>query len=129
MRTILITSSVLILVLIVLRYLLRSRISLRLQYALWLLVLVSLPGTVFSILNFLPPEAKDTTVYVSSQGLTTIAPAPERSPSSGDSGVPGAGVPIPVGTLTLSVGTGTSADLCDPRLSGGFQPTVARSGT
>ena len=38
MRTILLTSSVLILVLVLLRYLLRGRISLRLQYALWLLV-------------------------------------------------------------------------------------------
>lgn len=37
-----ITSSVLILIIIVLRYLLRGRISLRLQYALWLIVLIRL---------------------------------------------------------------------------------------
>ena len=42
MRAILLTSSVLILVLILLRTLLRGRISLRLQYALWLLVAVRL---------------------------------------------------------------------------------------
>lgn len=42
MKAVLLTSSVLILILIALRYLLRGRISLRLQYALWLLVAVRL---------------------------------------------------------------------------------------
>ena len=83
MKAVLITSSLLILVLIVLRYLLRGRISPRLQYALWLLVAVrllvplSLPGTALSVLNVFSPEASDTTVYVSSHGLSTSAPAPE----------------------------------------------------
>ena len=83
MKAVLITSSVLILVLAALRYLLRGRISLRLQYALWLLVAArlltpfSLPGTGFSVLNILSPETADTTVYVSSQGISTSAPAPE----------------------------------------------------
>lgn len=83
MKAVLITSGVLILVLAGLRYLLRGRISLRLQYALWLLVAArllvpfSLPGTGFSVLNALSPEAADTTVYVSSHGITTSAPAPE----------------------------------------------------
>lgn len=83
MKAVLITSGVLILVLAALRYLLRGRISLRLQYALWLLVAVrllvpfSLPGTGFSVLNALSPETADTTVYVSSHGITTSAPAPE----------------------------------------------------
>ena len=83
MRAVLITSSVLILVLIALRYLLRGRISPRVQYALWLLVAVrllvpiSLPGTGLSVLNILTPETGDTTVYVSSHGVTTSAPAPE----------------------------------------------------
>lgn len=83
MKAVLITSSVLILVLIALRYLLRGRISLRLQYALWLLAAVrllvplSLPGTGFSVLNALSPETEDTTVYVSSHGLSTSSPAPE----------------------------------------------------
>lgn len=68
MRAILITSSILILVLIVLRYLLRGRISPQLQYALWLLVAlrlltpISLPGTALSVLNFLPPEGTERTV-------------------------------------------------------------------
>ncbi|WP_295583989.1 M56 family metallopeptidase [uncultured Oscillibacter sp.] len=83
MRAVLITSSVLILVLIALRYLLRGRISPRVQYALWLLVAVrllvpiSLPGTGLSVLNILTPETGDTAVYVSSHGVTTSAPAPE----------------------------------------------------
>ena len=83
MKAVLITSGVLILVLAALRYLLRGRISLRLQYALWLLVAMrllvpfSLPGTEFSVLNALSPETADTTVYVSSHGITTSAPAPE----------------------------------------------------
>ena len=83
MREILLTSSLLILVLIALRYLLRGRIRPRVQYALWLLAAVrllvplSLPGTGLSVLNALPPEGPDTTVYVSSHGITTSAPAPE----------------------------------------------------
>lgn len=83
MKAVLITSSLLILVLIALRYLLRGRIRPRVQYALWLLVAVrllvpvSLPGTVFSVLNVLSPETENATVYVSSHGLTTSAPAPE----------------------------------------------------
>lgn len=83
MREILLTSSLLILVLIALRYLLRGRIRPRVQYALWLLAAVrllvplSLPGTGLSVLNALPPEGPDTAVYVSSHGITTSAPAPE----------------------------------------------------
>lgn len=83
MKAVLITSSLLILVLIALRYLLRGRIRPRVQYALWLLVAVrllvpvSLPGTVFSVLNVLSPETENAMVYVSSHGLTTSAPAPE----------------------------------------------------
>lgn len=83
MKAILITSSVLIFVLILLRYLLRGRITPKLQYALWLLVAVrllvpvSLPGTGVSVLNAWSPGTTDTTVYVSSHGITTSAPAPE----------------------------------------------------
>ncbi len=64
MREMLITSSVLILVMALLRYLLRGRISLRLQYALWLvvavrlLVPVSLPGSRVSVLNVVPQAAQ-----------------------------------------------------------------------
>jgi hypothetical protein len=55
-----VTSSILISVIIVLRYLLKGKISLRIQYALWALALVrllvplSLGNTGFSVLNILP---------------------------------------------------------------------------
>lgn len=61
MKEILITSSVLILVLLVLRWAFRSRITRRAQYALWALVLVrllvpfSLPGADFSVLTAAQP--------------------------------------------------------------------------
>lgn len=61
MKEILITSSVLILVLLALRWAFRSRITRRAQYALWALVLVrllvplSLPGTDFSVLTAAQP--------------------------------------------------------------------------
>lgn len=83
MSAVLVTSSLLILVLVALRYLLRGRISPRVQYALWLLaavrllVAIPLPEAAFSVLNVLSPEIVDTTVYVSSHGITTSAPAPE----------------------------------------------------
>lgn len=61
MKEILITSSVLILVLLALRWMFRSRITRRAQYALWALVLVrllvpfSLPGADFSVLTAAQP--------------------------------------------------------------------------
>lgn len=61
MKEILITSSVLILVLLALRWAFRSRITRRAQYALWALVLVrllvpfSLPGADFSVLTAAQP--------------------------------------------------------------------------
>lgn len=61
MKEILITSSVLILVLLALRWAFRRRITRRAQYALWALVLVrllvplSLPGTDFSVLTAAQP--------------------------------------------------------------------------
>lgn len=72
-----ITSSLLIAIVLLVRRLFRGKLSLRLQYALWLVVLVRLliPGTVaqtgLSVLNYLPR----TEVEVS-QGTVT-APAPE----------------------------------------------------
>lgn len=71
-----ITSSLLIAIVLLVRRLFRGKLSLRLQYALWLVVLVRLliPGTVaqtgLSVLNYLPR----TEVEVS-QGTVT-APAP-----------------------------------------------------
>ena len=70
-----ITSSLLILIVLLVRRLFRGRLSLRLQYALWLVVLVRLliPGTVFhtglSVLNYLPQPGVEV-----SQGTVT-APA------------------------------------------------------
>lgn len=58
-----ISSSVLIVIVIALRALLKGRISLRLQYGLWALVLVrllipfSLPGTGLSVMNTVPEQA------------------------------------------------------------------------
>lgn len=83
MKEILLTSSILILVLGLLRYLLRGRINLHLQYALWLLVAVrllvplSLPAAPWSVLNAVPQGTDTaTTLYVSSQGISTSPPAP-----------------------------------------------------
>ena len=60
MLQVILTSSVLILVLLLLRRVLRGRVSLRLQYALWvlvavrLLVPVSFGNSAVSVLNALP---------------------------------------------------------------------------
>ena len=61
MTEILVTSSVLIVVIALLRLVLRGKISQRVQYALWLLVAirllvpVSLPGVDFSVLSAAEP--------------------------------------------------------------------------
>lgn len=94
MKEILLTSSILILVLGVLRYLLRGRINLHLQYALWLLVAlrllvpISLPATPWSVLNAVP-QGTDTsaTLYVSSQGISTSPPAPATGWTADDEAV------------------------------------------
>ena len=78
-----ITSSLLIAIVLLVRRLFRGKLSLRLQYALWLVVLVRLliPGTVaqtgLSVLNYLPR----TEVEVSQSTVT--APAPEDGGGSG----------------------------------------------
>ena len=82
MRAILITSSLLILVLIALRYLLQGKISPRVQYALWLLVVVrllvpiSLPGTAFSVLNLLP-QTQAAEVHIPQQSTSDVAVPPD----------------------------------------------------
>ena len=71
-----ITSSLLILIVLLVRRIFRGKLSLRLQYALWLVVLVRLliPGTVaqtgLSVLNYLPR----TEVEVSQGTVTALAP-------------------------------------------------------
>lgn len=89
MKEVLITSSVLILVLLALRWAFRSRISRRAQYALWALVLVrllvpfSLPGADFSVLTAAQPVERqladraeavgDRTVFTWTTGETDTA--------------------------------------------------------
>ena len=94
MKEILFTSSILILVLGLLRYLLRGRINLHLQYALWLLVAVrllvplSLPAAPWSVLNAVPQGTDTaTTLYVSSHGITTSPPAPATGWTADDGAV------------------------------------------
>ena len=94
MKEILFTSSILILVLGLLRYLLRGRINLHLQYALWLLVAVrllvplSLPAAPWSVLNAVPQGTDTaTTLYVSSHGITTSPPAPATGWTADDEAV------------------------------------------
>ena len=78
MIPILIASSALILALIALRYLLQGKLSPRVQYALWLLVVVrllvpiSLPGTVFSVLNLLP-QTQAAEVHIPQQSASDAA--------------------------------------------------------
>ncbi len=73
-----ITSSVLIAVIIALRYLLKGRISLRLQYALWGLVLVrlllpvSIGRTAVSVLNAVPAVSGDMVLGRSAQMNVTV---------------------------------------------------------
>lgn len=71
-----VSSSVLILVVIALRYVLRGKLSLRMQYALWLLVLVRLLVPVsfgasdLSVMNAVPERAP-TVRRPCSRGLTS----------------------------------------------------------
>jgi beta-lactamase regulating signal transducer with metallopeptidase domain len=93
MTELMITSSVLILVVIVLRHFLKGKISLRLQYALWALVLLRLlvPVTLFespfSVMNAVE-AAKN-----ARQASVASAPAPTLSSAYGDMGAENAAVP------------------------------------
>lgn len=95
MKEILITSSVLILVLLALRWAFRSRITRRAQYALWALVLVrllvpfSLPGADFSVLTAAQPverQLADRAEAIGDRTVFTWTPseadtAPEEVPA------------------------------------------------
>lgn len=93
MTEIIITSSVLILVIVAVRYLLKGELSVRVQYALWLPVTVRLlvPGTVlastFSVLNAAPAvELPDRgNIYISDQGITARQPPPQVGYAAGSS--------------------------------------------
>jgi len=94
-----VTSSVLIAVLTALRYVLRGRIALRLQYALWalalfrLLIPVSLGHSVFSVMNVIPERAPETVLsatapegaYTAPEGVT---PAPIPAAPAGEAEAP-----------------------------------------
>ena len=102
----LVSSAVLLALLIGLRFLLKGRVSLRLQYALWLVALVrlllpvSLGGTAISVLNGLPqterPAAAQTvTAAPSAQTVPASAPQPvsvagTRPASAGEGRAPAA---------------------------------------
>nr|WP_242834017.1 M56 family metallopeptidase [Desulfitobacterium hafniense] len=88
MLEVIITSSVLILMVVALRRLLRGRISSRLQYALWLLVAIRLllPFSLFespiSVLNALPRQSGDwVTVVPTTRPAPSVPAAPLASPS------------------------------------------------
>lgn len=91
-----ITSSVLILIISVLRYLLRGRISSRLQYGLWLLVVMRLvlPYSLFespvSVMNVIPDFQRNDSIIVQPNSGNTMlpsydAPAPQSIQEISDS--------------------------------------------
>ena len=77
MINIIVTSSVLILIIITLRFLLRGKISLRLQYALWVLVALrllvpfSLSAGSISVMNIVP-DLNDNTAIANRQGMEPV---------------------------------------------------------
>ena len=125
MREILLTSSVLILAVLLLRLVFRDRISRRVQYALWglvllrLLVPVSLPGADFSVLSTAEPVGQAVAERLEAQ----LAPAPsgetappvtvlpdvtENAPAeSPEAALPAAGAGA--GTIAPDAGGGTAA--------------------
>ncbi len=118
-----VTSSVLILTVVALRRCLMGKISLRLQYGLWALVLlrllvpVSLGESAWSVANALPSEAREETLrpwYAEDLGTTPPAepgrekeqtPAGSERPESG--GTVGGGVEqLPANATAISLGRG-----------------------
>ena len=103
MWEIVITSSVLILAIIAVRFLLKGELSQRVGYALWLLaaarllVPVSFGLSSFSVLNLVPQvELPDRgSIYISSQGITATQPPPQEGWEAGpsDSGADGTYAP------------------------------------
>ena len=105
MKEILITSSVLILVLLALRWAFRSRITRRAQYALWALALVrllvpfSLPGADFSVLTAAQPVEQQLAHRAEAVGdrvvfawePTEVETAPAQSPAQAVPDAPAGG--------------------------------------
>lgn len=125
-----ISSSVLIAVVILLRYALRGKLDLRLQYALWAVVLlrllipVSFGQTPFSVLNAAPAEHFTTTTAganldqpaplpADSQGTEFASPETGTAPvqSTSDPG-PQANTPLTQGLLLLWLAGVLGASLC-----------------
>ena len=97
MREILLTSSVLILVLLVLRRVFQQKISRRVQYALWGLVLVrllfpiTLPALDFSVLTMAEPVRESISLRLEASVFTapeTLGPNPQDQPSPSFTGLP-----------------------------------------
>ena len=94
-----ITSSLLILIVLLVRRLFRGKLSLRVQYALWLVVLLRLlvPGTVaqtgLSVLNYLPrlgAEVSQATVTAPADGGGAVQINPAGPAESGETVLPSA---------------------------------------
>ncbi|BAL00602.1 peptidase M56 family protein [Oscillibacter valericigenes Sjm18-20] len=96
-----VTSSVLIAVVLTLRTALKGRIRLRLQYALWLLVLVRLLVPVnplsspLSVMNAVPPAAVShvTTASISPTPPDAVSPSEPKSHTTVQASLPAASVP------------------------------------
>ena len=110
MREIILTSSVLITVIAILRRLLRGKISPRLQYALWLLVALRLllPGTLFTVPVSVTGAADELTAVIERR-LPAPVPAdvpaavpPPAAPADGPA-APETAVPPPAGASRLAV--------------------------
>lgn len=104
MMTWIISSSVLIAAVILLRYALRGRISPRLQYALWAVVLlrllipVSFGETAFSVMNVVPEQAASVTADTQFSQPSTL-PADSQEPAAGTEAleaIPGASATSPL---------------------------------
>lgn len=104
MMTWIISSSVLIAAVILLRYALRGRISPRLQYALWAVVLlrllipVSFGETAFSVMNVVPEQAASVTADTQFSQPSTL-PADNQEPAAGTEAlvaIPGASATSPL---------------------------------
>ena len=86
MREILLTSSVLILAVLLLRRAFRDRISRRAQYVLWALVLVrllvpvSLPGADFSVLSAAEPVGRTVTERLEQREIYRVPPRTYGAP-------------------------------------------------
>ena len=103
MREILITSTVLIAALLVLRWVFRRTLSRRVQYALWALVLVrllvpvSLPGADFSVLTAVGSQEETAVVSLAGQAEPTQSDGGGSTPQPSQQSPAGQGQAVPSG--------------------------------